>query len=334
MEGDAMTELNRRTLLAGTAAVVAASSISGGTPQAAAPLAGKQTNGWYRMKVGTVEVTVISEGARTSPLPENFVRNKSRDEVVAALQAAYISADQFMLPFNSVVVNTGSKLVAIDTGFGPGALATSNGSMGQGQANLAASGIDIKNIDAVVISHFHGDHINGLVTDGKPSYPNAEVMVPAPEWDFWMDDGNMSRAPASGPVRNTFENVRRIFGSIADKVTRYEAGKEVAPGITTIPTAGHTPGHASFIVASGSGKLIVQADVTGNPAINLRNPGWHTAADMDGPMAEATRRKLYDMAATEKMPISGYHYAFPALGYAEKDGDRYRLVPVNWNPTL
>ncbi len=115
-----------------------------------------------------------------------------------------------MLPFNSVVVNTGSKLVAIDTGFGPGALATSNGSMGQGQANLAASGIDIKNIDAVVISHFHGDHINGLVTDGKPSYPNAEVMVPAPEWDFWMDDGNMSRGARGdeGRVRQCAARVR------------------------------------------------------------------------------------------------------------------------------
>ena len=222
-----MTELNRRTLLAGTAAAVAASSIAGSTVRAAAPPAGKQINGWYRMKVGTAEVTVISEGARTSPLPENFVRNKSRDEVVAALQAAYLSADRFMLPFNSVVVNTGSKLVAIDTGFGPGALATSNGTMGQGQANLAASGIDIKAIDAVVISHFHGDHINGLVTDGKPSYPNAEVMVPGPEWDFWMDDGNMSRAPEA--MKGAFANVRRVFGIIGNKMTKYEPGKDVAP---------------------------------------------------------------------------------------------------------
>src|SRR5688572_500431 len=181
-----MTELTRRHLFAGAAAVGAATAFGpqlGSLPaHAAAPLVGKQAPGWYRMKVGTAEVTVIAEGARISPLPENFVRNKSRDEVVAALQAAHLSADRFMLPFNSVVVNTGSKLVAIDSGFGPGALATSNGSMGQGQANLAAAGIDIKAIDAVVISHFHGDHINGLVYDGKPAYPNAEVLVPTPEW--------------------------------------------------------------------------------------------------------------------------------------------------------
>ena len=132
----------------------------------------------------------------------------------------------------------------------------------------------------------------------------------------------------------TFQNVRRIFGSIADKVTKYERGKEVAPGVTTLATPGHTPGHTSFIVASGSGKMVVQADVTGNPALNLRNPGWHSPADMDGAQAEATRRKLYDMVAAERMLISGYHYPFPATGYAEKDGDRYRLVPVAWSPVL
>jgi glyoxylase-like metal-dependent hydrolase (beta-lactamase superfamily II) len=332
MEGDAMTELNRRTLLAGTAAVVAASSISGGTPQAAAPLAGKQTNGWYRMKVGTVEVTVISEGARTSPLPENFVRNKSRDEVVAALQAAYISADQFMLPFNSVVVNTGSKLVAIDTGFGPGALATSNGSMGQGQANLAASGIDIKNIDAVVISHFHGDHINGLVTDGKPSYPNAEVMVPALEWDFWMDDGNMSRAPEA--MKGAFANVRRVFGIIGNKMTKYEPGKDVAPGITSVAAHGHSPGHTLHVVSSGNSSLMIQGDLTTLPQLFVRNPGWHVMFDMDAPKAEETRRRVYDQVAADKIPVQGYHFPFPAVAYIERSSSGYREVPVMWNPTL
>ncbi len=327
-----MTELNRRTFLAGTAAAVAASSISAGTTHAAAPLAGKQTNGWYRMKVGAIEVTVISEGARTSPLPENFVRNKSRDEVVAALQAAYISADRFMLPFNSVVVNTGSKLVAIDTGFGPGALATSNGSMGQGQANLAASGVDINTIDAVVISHFHGDHINGLVTDGKPSYPNAEVMVPAPEWDFWMDDGNMSRAPEA--MKGAFANVRRVFGIIGSKMTRYEPGKDVAPGIVSVAAHGHSPGHTLHIVSSGNSSLMIQGDLTTLPQLFVRNPGWHVMFDMDAPKAEETRRRVYDQAAADRIPVQGYHFPFPAVAYIEKSQSGYREVPVMWNPTL
>jgi glyoxylase-like metal-dependent hydrolase (beta-lactamase superfamily II) len=327
-----MTGLNRRTLFAGTAAAVAASSMSGSAALAAAPLAGKQANGWYRMKVGTIEVTVISEGARTSPLPENFVRNKSRDEVVAALQAAYLSVDRFMLPFNSVVVNTGSKLVAIDTGFGPGALATSNGSMGQGQANLAASGIDIKNIDAVVISHFHGDHINGLVTDGKPSYPNAEVMVPGPEWDFWMDDGNMSRAPEA--QKGAFANVRRVFGIIGNKMTKYEPGKDVAPGIASIAAHGHSPGHTLHVVSSGNSSLMIQGDLTTLPQLFVRNPGWHVMFDMDAAKAEETRRRVYDQAATDKIPVQGYHFPFPAVAYIEKAGTGYREIPVMWTPTL
>jgi glyoxylase-like metal-dependent hydrolase (beta-lactamase superfamily II) len=327
-----MTRLNRRTLLAGTAAAVAASSMSGSAAQAAAPPSGKQVNGWYRMKVDTIEVTVISEGARISPLPENFVRNKSRDEVVAALQAAYISADRFMLPFNSTVVNTGSRLVAIDTGFGPGALATSNGSMGQGQANLAASGIDIKNIDAVVISHFHGDHINGLVTDGKPSYPNAEVMVPGPEWDFWMDDGNMSRAPEA--MKGAFANVRRVFGIIGNKMTKYEPGKDVAPGIASIAAHGHSPGHTLHVVSSGNSSLMIQGDLTTLPQLFVRNPGWHVMFDMDAPKAEETRRRVYDQVATDKIPVQGYHFPFPAVAYIEKAGSGYREVPVMWNPTL
>jgi glyoxylase-like metal-dependent hydrolase (beta-lactamase superfamily II) len=327
-----MIQFNRRTLLAGTAAAVAASSISGSTAQAAAPLAGKQTNGWYRMKVGTIEVTVISEGARTSPLPENFVRNRSRDEVVAALQAAYIPADRFMLPFNSVVVNTGSKLVAIDTGFGPGALATSNGSMGQGQANLAASGIDIKNIDAVVISHFHGDHIGGLVTDGKPSYPNAEVMVPAPEWDFWMDDGNMSRAPEA--MKGAFANVRRVFGIVGNKMTKYEPGKDVAPGIASMAAHGHSPGHTLHIVSSGNSSLMIQGDLTILPQLFVRNPGWHVMFDMDAAKAEETRRRVYDKVSADRIPVQGYHFPFPAVAYIEKSGTGYRETPVMWNPTL
>jgi glyoxylase-like metal-dependent hydrolase (beta-lactamase superfamily II) len=326
---NALTRRNMFAVAAGAAVIPLAARTAA---HAAAPPIGKQANGWYRMKVGSHEVTVIAEGARISPLPENFVRNKSKEEVVAALQAAYLSAERFMLPFNSVVVNTGSKLVAIDSGFGPGALATSNGSMGQGQANLAASGIDIKNIDAVVISHFHGDHINGLVTDGKPSYPNAEVMVPAPEYDFWMDDGNMSRAPEA--QKAAFQNVRRVFGVVGNKMTKYEPGKDVAPGIASVAAHGHSPGHTVHIVNSGNSSLMIQGDTTTLPQLFVRNPGWHVMFDMDAAAAEATRRRIYDRLAADKMLVQGYHYPFPALAHIEKTATGYREIPVPWNPTI
>ena len=205
--------------------------------------------------------------------------------------------------------------------------------MGQFAANLAAAGVDPANVDIVVISHFHGDHINGLrAAGGGLAFPNAEVKVPAAEWAFWMSDENMNKAPEG--LKANFQNVRRVFGSIADKVTKYDADKEVAPGITAIATPGHTPGHVSYVVASGKDRLLISSDVTNMPYLFVKNPGWHVMFDMDGAKAEATRRKFFDMAATERMRIAGFHYPFPALGHAEKDGTGYRYVPAMWNPTI
>ena len=328
-----MTQLNRRSLLAGAAAASVATALTPFAPAiAAAPPVGKQAPGWYRIKVGTHEVTVITDGARIGPLPDNFVRNVTTDDVKAALQAAFLERDRLMLPFNPVIVNTGSNLVAIDAGFGPATYAESKGAMGQSQANLAAAGIDIKAIDTVVISHFHGDHINGLVTDGKPSFPNAEVTVPAPEWAYWMDDGNMSRAPDA--LKGAFANVRRVFGIIGNKMTKYEPGKDVAPGITSVAAHGHSPGHTAHIVSSGNSSLMIQADTTILPALFVRNPGWHVMFDMDPARAEETRRRFYDRLVADKMLVQGYHYPFPALAYIEKSGNAYREIPIPWNPTI
>jgi glyoxylase-like metal-dependent hydrolase (beta-lactamase superfamily II) len=335
-----MTELTRRLVLTGAAAATTLTAVGPGfvasPAHAAAPPAGKQAPGWYRYKVGSIEVTAVTDGARTMPLADNYVKNAPKDAVNAALDAGYMEKDKITAPFTPVVVNTGSKLVVIDTGLGPTNYEQSKGAVGQFATNLAAAGIDANTIDTVIISHFHGDHINGLLTaDNKLAFPNSEVMVPAAEWTFWSDDGNMSKAPAGSPLEGNFKNIRRVFGALGNKVTQYEAGKELVPGITSVATPGHTPGHVSHVVASGSGKVLVQADVTASLGVLfVRNPGWHAVFDMDGPMAEQTRRKLYDMAATERMPIQGFHFPFPALGYIEKDGANYRLVPAAWNPVL
>ena len=178
----------------------------------------------------------------------------------------------------------------------------------------------------MIISHFHGDHINGLLTaDNKPAFPNAEVLVPAAEWKFWTDpskaDGN-------------FANVKRVFGALGNKVTQYEGDKEVVPGITAVSTPGHTPGHTSHLLSSGNASVMVQADVTNHPALFARNPGWRVMFDMDGAMAEETRRKLYDRLAADGRQMQGFHYPFPASGFVEKDGTGYRVVPVAWNPVI
>src|SRR5262249_25895284 len=190
-----MTQLTRRSLLAGTAAALA--TIPAGSPaHAAAPVADKQAPGFYRYKVGGCEITVVTDGANRSPLPDDFVVNVKKDEVQAALSAAHLSSEIFFNPFNPIVVNTGAKLVLIDTGLGEAVNQQSKRAAGQFLTNLAAAGIDPKAIDTVIISHYHGDHVNGLLrADNSLTFPNAEILVPAEEHKFWMDDGEMSRAP-------------------------------------------------------------------------------------------------------------------------------------------
>ena len=187
----------------------------------------------------------------------------------------------------------------------------------------------------MIISHYHGDHVNGLVmADGKPGFPNAEILVPAAEHKYWMDDAEMSKAPA-GRMEGLFKNNRRVFsGDVAKQVKQYEPGKEIAPGITSVATPGHTPGHSSHIVSSGGKTLFVQADVTNVPFLFVRNPGWHAFFDQDAKMAEATRRKTYDMLAADKMMMQGFHYPFPAVAFIEKTGTGYRENMVPWNPTI
>lgn len=334
-----MTAFSRRNILAGATALTAGALISNRPSPpayAAAPISGKQAPGYYRYKVGSYEVTVATDGVHPTPLTDNFVRNASKDAVSAAIASLYPAQDKNtpVIPFTSVVVNTGAKLVVIDTGVGPGAFAQSSGALGQFHSNIAAAGIERNAVDTVIISHFHGDHIGGLLTtDGKPAFENAEIMVPVPEWAHWMDEAKMNAAPET--ARGGFQNVRRIFGALGKQVTQYEAGKELVPGITAVASPGHTLGHMSHVVASGSGRLLVQADLTaGSAFLFVRNPGWHLAFDTDGAMAEQSRRKLYDMAAAEKMLIQGFHFPFPAAGHVEKDGDGYRLVPISWNATL
>src|SRR6516225_5254994 len=197
---DAMTELTRRRIVA-AAATAAAGALAPLAPpaQAAAPLAGRQAPSFYRCKVGEFEVTVVNDGARAIPLPAQFVRNVGNEQVLAAAEAAYMPKGSIIAPFNPVVVNTGANIV--------------------------------------LISHLHGDHILGLKTpDGALAFPNAEIKVPAIDWAFWMNDGNMSRAP-EGFTKTSFGFNRKIFSNLADKVTRYEWGREVAPGITAVETS-------------------------------------------------------------------------------------------------
>ena len=277
--------------------------------------------------VGGIRVTTVADGERRFPLPDGLVANASHSDVSAALAAAGLKPDELAVYFNPVVIDTGAGRALVDTGFGAAAGEAPGATTGLLLRSLGAAGIDPDSIDAVVISHFHGDHVAGLATpSGAPAFPRARVLVPAPEWAFWMDDDAMKAA--EGRIAETFKSNRDVFAAVKDKVSQFAWGDEILPGVTAEGTPGHTPGHTSFLVRSGGQSLFIQSDVTNNPALFLVHPEWHVGFDQNGPEAERTRRRVYDRMAAERVPVQGFHFPFPARGVVEKDGAGYRLVPM------
>src|SRR3984885_144414 len=317
-----MPNISRRALLAGSAlAATGPLAPAFGAP----PPAGKEMPGIYRYRIGTFELTALYDGIWYRPITDKFIRNAPFAEVESALADAFMPADKLATPFTTLIVNTGRKLVLIDTGTG-GQIAPSAGVL---RANLLAAGIDPKAIDLIVISHFHPDHINGIKDkDNDLVFPNAEIMVPAAEWKFWMDDANLNAAPAD--LKLTFRNQRRVFSDIANSVARFEPGAEVAPGIVTVPA----PGHTLFAIHSGDQSLMVLGDTAQHPAVFARHPDWQAAFDIDGGAAVATRKKLFDRAAADRMLVTGYHFPFPACGHLVKTASGYEHVPVEWQANL
>jgi glyoxylase-like metal-dependent hydrolase (beta-lactamase superfamily II) len=283
----------------------------------------------HRYKVGDIEVTVLSDGFRMVPVDDKYLRNASAADLAGQLKASGQPSDKMKNTYSPIVLTTGGKRVLFDTGNGESQFKPSNGERGTLNSNLAAANIDRNAIDVVVISHFHGDHVNGLLTaDGQKAFPEAEIKVPEVEWKFWMDDGEMSRA-SPGRMTELFQNNRRVFGALDRKVTPYAWGKEVVPGVTAVGTPGHSIGHTSYLVASGGKTVYVQSDVCNNAFVFAPKPDWQGFFDQDGAQAAATRRKVYDMLVADKLPVQAFHFPFPALAQIEKSGDGYRVVSMN-----
>ncbi|MGL4729765.1 MAG: MBL fold metallo-hydrolase [Bosea sp. (in: a-proteobacteria)] len=327
-------DLTRRTLVAGTAAAGAAIAsgldLSGLSPisQAMAQAAAAQAPGFYRYKMGDITLTAINDGFAMRPL-EGFVRNAELPAVQAAMAATFLPANALPIPFTTLVVQSGGRLILLDTGNGDSGAPTS----GRWMANFIAAGFDPKAVNTVIFSHFHGDHINGLrLKDGTLNFPNAEIVVPAAEWAFWMDDAKMASAPDA--MKGAFANVRRVFGPIAKDVKQIADGASPAPGITAVAAHGHTPGHTAYRISSGTASMLFVADLTNHPALFVKNPDWAAVFDMDADAARATRRKVLDMAAADKMQLAFYHAPFPATGFVARAGNGFDYVPVMWSPAI
>jgi glyoxylase-like metal-dependent hydrolase (beta-lactamase superfamily II) len=314
--------LTRRSFLAAGASA-AALPLVGCSTTPAAPAVTPLAPGVVRVQLGKVTVTSLPDGVFERPLAEGFVRNASLAQVQAALTEAGLPGDKLTIPFTAFVVDTGSRKVLLDAG---------NGSFGAPTAgrllqSLAAAGLQPAQIDTVLISHFHGDHINGLRNrDGQLVFPNARIFVPAPEWAFWMDDARMNAAPEN--ARGSFQAVRRVFGPIAQSVERFEPGRELVPGIRSMPAFGHTAGHTQFMVEGGGQKLLYWADTTNIAALFVRNPDWVVMFDADGEAARKVRRASMELAVRENLIVAGYHLPVPAFGRLTVRGGGYDFKPL------
>ena len=282
----------------------------------------------HSYKVGDIEIIAVTDGQRVAPVADGFVTNVPLDQVKAALDADGMPKGQFTTIFTPTVIKTGGKTILVDTGMGAAASQQPNATVGFLTKNMAAAGIDPNTVDVVVISHFHGDHVNGLwASEGVLAFPNAEITVPENEWKFWMDDGEMARAP-KGRMEDLFKNNRKIFDPINARVKTHAWDREVAAGMMAVGTPGHSIGHTSYMVSSGSQNVFLIQDVSNHPALSLHNPHWHPWFDQDPVQAEKTRRKTLDMLVTDKLPIQAFHFPFPGRARIEKQGDKYREVPI------
>jgi glyoxylase-like metal-dependent hydrolase (beta-lactamase superfamily II) len=321
--------LNRRDLLVGgTAAagaymagsfmpLIAQNSPDFGTPSVVQV-------GFRKQKLGDMEVIALNDGVLRRPLAAEFVRNAPLDQVKESLKSQNLPTDFIDIPFTAFLIVAGSRRILLDTGFADNGGATT----GRLMANLNAAGFKADDIDTVVISHYHGDHINGVRNKaGQLVYPKAKIMVPTVEHAFWMDDARMEAAPA--PMKGAFQGARRVFAGLsADQLQQFEPGKDIIPGLKSVAAFGHTPGHTLFVAESKGEKFAYVADTTNIPQLFARNPDWAVQFDMNADAARDTRRKTFEMIVNEKMMAGGYHFPFPAFGRIEKLGGGYDFKPV------
>lgn len=318
--------ISRRDFVASASTAAAVLGASGSvtflTPDPAAADAATRA-GFYRFNVGDIEVTTLFDGIWEKPHDPAFIRNATVDETKAALRAAGMDDSKVTIPFTITLVKMGGKTIMFDSGTG----AQLSPLAGRLAASMATAGIDPKSISTIVVTHFHPDHIFGLMAKDTNAqvYPDAEIVVPEAELKFWSDPGVFARLPEANRGL-----AQRIQATLAKwKNVRPIAGEaEAAPGITALPAYGHTPGHTVYQVGSGKDQLLVLADVTNIPALFARHPDWHPVFDADPIAAEANRRKFFDRAIADNVIMTGYHYGAPGAGRMSKDGAGYVFAPL------
>jgi len=321
-----MFNMTRRMVL-GSAAAAAAFGIAGRlefAPAAFAETPVEPLVGFYKYKVGSLEVTAVYDGIWRKPHDPAFIKDVSVDDTKAALAKAGLTTEFMPIPLTVVVLKMNGRTIMMDAGSGVGQWQANATHL---PANMKAAGIDYKAIDTIMISHFHPDHVWGLMEKGTndPVFPNAELIVNATEYNWWTDPGRLAKLP---------EGRKPAGKRIAENFPKWknwklvDDGTEVVPGIRIMATPGHTPGHSVYHVDAGSEQFLVSADTMYVPALLAPHPEWQGSYDQDGPMAIATRHRIIDQVIADNVRVCGSHFPFPGTGSFVKDGNAYAFTPT------
>ena len=302
-------DFSRRFLLASAAAIPVATAARG--VSAAAPMMGAGTARFRRVTLGGFEVTTLLAATAKRPDPHSiFGLNVSAEEFGAVSAAANLPTDVAQFFFTPTVVNTGASLVLFDTGLDPEGITGA----------LGAAGYSPDQVDHVVITHMHGDHIGGLMDGDTPTFPNAEYTTTGVEYDHW-----------AGAESARFDAKMR---PLAERTRMIGDGASIAPGITAMAAHGHTPGHTAYMLESEGERLLLAVDFANHYVWSLAHPDWEVTFDMDKAQAAATRKRMLAMLADERIPFVGYHMPWPGIGYVEATGAGYRYVPMSYQLML
>jgi glyoxylase-like metal-dependent hydrolase (beta-lactamase superfamily II) len=329
------TGITRRRILVASAALAAPALVRGiATPAlAATPLLGATIATHYRFELGKFEVTTVLDAAAMIDGPWPIVgEDQPKADVEQLMRANLLPPTKFQPGFTPTFVNTGKELILFDAGNGAdGFVPRPQG--GWLASHLASAGFSPEQVDIVVLTHAHIDHIGGLQESGKELFPNARYVIGDVEYNFWSSSDRLSRAPDSLEYKSA-----RLFRSnlmpFAERTSFLKADGEVVSGIRAVQAYGHTPGHLAFHLESEGKRLLLWGDCAHHEVASLARSNWHALFDMDKQMGAATRARIYDMAARDRIPVVGYHTSFPSVGFVERKDTGYRWLPVSYQLSL